>query len=63
MPEIYPTPNSGAAYAQGGADEKAGKSFSSNPHPRHSHEWEQWRLGWLRHMVVTNERLLQQRRK
>lgn len=54
MLDDYPAPDN-KAYAQGGAANEAGVTLGQNPHPRYSHSWEQWRLGWLRNMVQANE--------
>lgn len=44
--EDYPATSS-VAYEQGLEAHKARALFLSNPHPRYSYNWEQWRAGFM----------------
>lgn len=44
--ENYPATD-GVAYEQGCEAYKARALFLSNPHPRYSYNWEQWRAGFM----------------
>ena len=44
--EDYPATSS-VAYEQGREAYKARALFLSNPHPRYSYNWEQWRAGFM----------------
>lgn len=55
MKEDYPATDDNA-YDDGVTACKRGDPISSNPFQRYSHSWEQWRLGWLRTMVVIGDR-------
>jgi hypothetical protein len=46
----------GEAYKQGLLAYKAGAPYLSNPHPRYTYNWEQWRKGYMSKLILNKDK-------